>query len=212
MQVSPLICLVAATLMEAEPFIKILEMTEIEKKPFPIFRGKDHLIGISGIGKANAAMCTAYCCIKYLPGCILNTGAAGAVDETREVGSIFQIKKTIEPDRPHLRTNTPWVQTPDIIEGFEKAILATQDKPIHDVETFMELSSLADLADMEGAAVLQAAKRFNTKCLLFKFVSDTPIHAGEGLIIENIKKHITAFCEYVSGNVIQDLVNKKAAL
>lgn len=209
---SPLICLVAATLMEAEPFIKILNMTEIEKRPFPIFRGKEVMLGVSGIGKANAAMCTAYCCIKYQPGCILNAGAAGAVDETREVGTIFQIEKIIEPDRPHLRKNTPWVQTPDTIDGFECATLATQDKPVHDVETFKELSAVADLVDMEGAAVLQAAKRFNTGCYLFKFVSDTPLHAGHGLIIENIKKHIAAFCEYVSGNVIQGLKNNKNTL
>ena len=113
-----LICLIAASFMEAEPYIKILEMQEIENRPFLIFKGKEIMLGISGIGKANAAMCTAYCCMKYQPGCILNAGAAGAVDDTYQVGSIFQINKTIEPDRPHLRTNTPWVQTPDTIEGF----------------------------------------------------------------------------------------------
>jgi nucleoside phosphorylase len=198
--------------MEAEPFIRILDMKEIEKRPFFIFEGKEIILGISGIGKANAVMCTVYCCMKYQPKIILNAGAAGAVDETHEVGSIFQIKKTIEPDRPHLRSNTPWVQTPNTIDGFENAALATQDKPIHDVETFKELSAVADLVDMEGAAVLQAAKRFNKKCLLFKFVSDSPLHAGQGQIIENIKMHIAAFCEYVSGNVIQGLENKRDPL
>ncbi len=131
MRKSPLICLVAATLMEAEPFIKILDMKETETRPFFIFKGKEIMLGISAIGKANAAMCTAYCCMKYQPEIILNAGAAGAVDDTREVGTIFQIKKIIEPDRPHLRSNTPWVQTPDTMEGFENAVLATQDKPIH---------------------------------------------------------------------------------
>ncbi len=207
MLASNLICLITATLMEAEPFIRIYDMEEVEKRPFNIFRGRDILLCVTGIGKANAAMGSAYCCMKYNPEIILNAGAAGAVDETREVGSIFQIEKTIEPDRPHLRSNTPWIQTPDIIEGFENAILATQDKPIHDVEEFKKLSEVADLADMEGAAVLQAAKRFNIKCLLFKFVSDTPLHAGQGLIVENIKKHITPFSEYVAHNVIQGFEN-----
>lgn len=212
MHENPLICLVAATIMEADPFIRILDMKEIENRPFFIFKGKEIMLGVSGIGKANAAMCTAYCCIKHQPIIFINAGAAGAVDETREVGAIFQIKKTIEPDRPHLRSNTPWVQTPDTIEGFECATLATQDKPIHDVDAFKELSAIADLVDMEGAAVLQAAKRFAKKCHLFKFVSDTPLHAGQGLIIENIKKHITPFCEYVSSNVIQGLKNNRDTL
>ena len=201
----PYLCLIAATLMEAEPFIKILDMKEIEKKPFSIFEGKDILLVISGIGKANAATGTAYCCIKYQPVCILNAGAAGAVDESYKVGSIFQIEKTIEPDRPHLRSNKPWVQTPDTLEGFNNAVLATQDKPINNLETFKELSNLADLVDMEGASVLQAAGRFNTRCYLFKFVSDTPLHAGKGLIVDNIKAHIEPFCEFAAGSVIPSI-------
>jgi adenosylhomocysteine nucleosidase len=203
-----LICLIAASFMEAEPYIKILDMEEIENRPFLIFKGKEIILGVSGIGKANAAMCTAYCCMKYQPGCIINAGAAGAVDDTYQVGNVFQIKKTIEPDRPHLRTNMPWVQTPDTIDGFVTAILATQDKPIHDVEIFKGLSDIANLVDMEGASILQAARRFNTRCLLFKFVSDTPLHAGKSMIVENIRKNIIPFCEYVTGSVIPLLANR----
>ena len=200
-----LACLIAATLMEAEPFIKIFDMKEIENKPFSIYEGKNILLGISGIGKANAAMGTGYCCEKYQPMYILNAGAAGAVDETYRVGSIYQIKKTIEPDRPHLKSNTPWVQTPDTLEGFNNAVLATQDKAINDIDTFSDLSSVADLVDMEGASVLQAAKRFDTKSLLFKFVSDTPLHAGKGFIVENIKEHVGSFCEFIAGSVIPSI-------
>lgn len=201
----PLICLIAATLMEAEPFIKIFDMREIENIPFSIYEGKNILLGISGIGKANAAMGTAYCCMMCQPACILNTGAAGAVDESYPVGSVFQIGKTIEPDRPHLRSNKSWIQTPDTLEGFNNAVLATQDKPVGDIEAFKEISMVADLVDMEGASVLQAAKRFNTKCLLFKFVSDTPLHAGKGLIIENIKENIEPFCGFVADSVIPSI-------
>ena len=199
---SPL-CLITATHMEAEPFIKIFDMRETGKKPFNIYEGKDILLGISGIGKANAAMGTAYCCMKFQPAFILNAGAAGAVDESYQVGSIYQIEKTIEPDRPHLRSNKPWIQTPDTLEGFNNAVLATQDKPINDIETFKELSDIADLVDMEGASVLQTAKRFNTGCYLFKFVSDTPLHAGKGLIVENIKEHIEPFCDFIATSLIQ---------
>ena len=198
------ICIISATLMEADPLIKILDLKQTEKKPFNIFENteKNILLGISGIGKANAAMYTAFCCIKYQPDIILNTGAAGAVDESNEVGAVFQIEKVIEPDRPHLRSNTPMIQTPSTLEGFNNAVLATQDKPINDIETFKELSSVADLVDMEGASVLQTAKKFNTDCLLFKFISDTPLHAGKGMIIYNIKEHIGSFGEFISSSVI----------
>jgi adenosylhomocysteine nucleosidase len=202
MQNRTLTCLISATLIEAGPFIKIFNMKEFEKKPFLLYEGKDILLCIAGIGKANAAMSTTYCCMKYQPMCVINTGAAGAVDEGYQVGSIFQIDKAVEPDRPHLRSNTPWVQTPDTLDGFRNAVLATQDRPVNDIEAFLELSAAADLVDMEGASVLQAARRFNTKCFLFKFVSDTPLHAGKGLIVDNIKEHVGSFCEFIAGSVI----------
>jgi adenosylhomocysteine nucleosidase len=205
----PLICIVSATLMEADPLIKILDLKQIEKKPFNIHANEERgiLLGISGIGKAYAAMGTAFCCTKYRPDIVLNTGAAGAVDESRKVGAVFQIKKTIEPDRPHLRSNTPMIQTPTTLDGFNSAVLATQDKPIIDTETFKELSSIADLVDMEGASVLQTAKKFNTECLLFKFVSDTPLHAGKGMIVDNIKEHVGSFGEFVSSSVIPAIIS-----
>lgn len=204
---SPVICMIAATLMEAEPCIKSLNMEQAGEKPFKVYRKENIFLVLCGIGKANAAMGTAYCCMKYHPDCIINAGAAGSVDEACEVGKIFQIEKTIEPDRPHLRSNTPWVQIPDTLEGFDNAVLATQDKPVNDTDLFRELSSSADLVDMEGASVLQASKRFGTKCFLFKFVSDTPEHAGRGLIIENIRENIDMFCGFVTGAVIPRVEN-----
>ena len=205
MQRHPVICLIAATLMEAERYIKLFNMGQVEKKPFTIYMADDIVLAICGIGKANAAMATAYCCIKYQPGCVLNAGAAGAVDKDCEVGEIFQVERTIEPDRPHLRTGTPWVQVSDTLDGFDNAVLATQDKSVSDMETFDKLSAITDLVDMEGASILQAARRFDTKCLLFKFVSDTPLHAGKGLIVENIKKHINPFCDFIASSIIPSI-------
>ena len=85
MKKRPVTCLIAATLFEAEPYIKSLKMEQIEKEPFDIYRAKDKLLVICGIGKANAAMGTTYCCTKYQPDLIINAGAAGAVDEKCDV-------------------------------------------------------------------------------------------------------------------------------
>lgn len=205
MQRHPVICLITATLMEAERYIKVFNMGQLEKAPFAIYMADDIILAICGIGKANAAMAAAYCCIKYQPGCVINAGAAGAVDKECEIGTIFQVERTIEPDRPHLKTGTPWVQVSDTLDGFDNAVLATQDKPVGDIETFNELSAITDLVDMEGASILQAARRFDTKCLLFKFVSDTPLQAGKGLIVGNIKKHINPFCDFIAASVIPSI-------
>lgn len=202
MKRTPFICMVIATIMEAEPFINLLGLEETGDQPFPVYKGDDVLLIISGIGKANAAMATTYACSMLKPEWILNLGAAGATDVSRVLGSIYQIEKILEPDRPHLRTNTPYIQVPDLLPGFPTSVLATQDKAVTTIEDFREIAQIADLVDMEGASVLQAGKRFDTKCLLFKFVSDTPEHAGQGQIIEQIKDYRDPFCKFIIDSVI----------
>ena len=74
-----------------------------------------------------------------------------------------------------------------------------------DIRTFREISAYADLVDMEGASVIQAAKKFNKKSFLFKFVSDTPANAGEGQIMEQIKIYRDPFCDFIVDSVIHRL-------
>lgn len=197
-----------ATKVEAEPFIRGMVMREIETKPFPVYRGEDVIMAISGIGKVNAAMATTYACLRFDPIRILNLGSAGSVHDSAELGSIHNIEKTVEPDRIHLQTNSPYMQYPDSMDAFDKAILATQDKAIIDAEEFRKIASVADLVDMEGASVVQASQRFDKKCLLFKFVTDRPEHAGQGkIIIEYIKKFRWPFGDYILNSVIPVIRN-----
>ena len=202
------ICLITATKMEAEPFIEGLSMLEIEARPFRVYRGDDTCLIISGIGKVNAAIATVYACLKYDPAWILNLGAAGAVQDSEELGRVYNIQKTVEPDRIHLQKNSPYIQYPDILNGFDKATLATQDQAIIDVNGFREIAAFADLVDMEGASVVHASQRFDKKCLLFKFVTDTPEHAGQGkIIMENIKNLRGPFSDFILNSVIPIIKN-----
>ncbi len=195
--------IIMATGLEAGPFIKAFRMPEIEDRPFMVYGCGEMILAISGIGKANASMATAYICTKFDPEWIVNLGAAGATRESWGLGSIYHIEKVVEPDRPHPGSGTPYVQTPDVMPGFQKAVLATQDKAVDDIETFRRIAHLADLVDMEGASVVQTSRRFGKRCLLFKFISDTPVHAGKGeLIIEHIKNYGASFCEFISSSVI----------
>ncbi|MBN1627013.1 MAG: 5'-methylthioadenosine/S-adenosylhomocysteine nucleosidase [Deltaproteobacteria bacterium] len=197
--------IIIATPMEADPFINGLGLKEVNSRPFPVYAGGDILLAVSGIGKVNAALATAYACMRHDPACILNLGAAGAVQDSEKLGSIYNITKTVEPDRIHLRTNSPYVQHPDTLSGFDKATLATQDKAINDADIFRSIASYADLVDMEGAAVVQASRRFGRKCLLFKFVSDTPLHAGQPEIISYIKRYREPFSEAIISSAIPAL-------
>ncbi len=202
MEKDPLIALVMATMVEAKPFVRGMDLKELEKKPFPVFKNDNSILVVSGIGKANAAMATAYCCQEFKPSCICNLGAAGASGLSQPLGEIYHIDKIIEYDRPKLTSDELTVQQPDILDRFPTATLSTSDRAIIDPKERKEISVFSDLMDMEGASVVQACRIFETKCYVFKFVSDTPEHTEDGDIIKNIRSYRTPFCDFFLRSVL----------
>ncbi len=195
-------CLVMATIIEAKPFIDGLSLIPISEKPFPVYKNNNYILIISGIGKTNAAIACAYFCLTVSICRIINLGAAGATSTNCFLGEIFHITEAIEPERPHWKTKTPYVHKPDILEGFSCAKIATSDHPVIDRKERKKISLTADLVDMESASVIQTCKKFNTRCYLFKFVSDTPEHIKNADIVKNIEKHRTAFFDFFRQSVV----------
>jgi adenosylhomocysteine nucleosidase len=178
-----------ATMTEAKPLIGGLSLVETQGAPFRVFRDSRVVLTITGIGKVNAAMACASLIQGFHPGLLCNIGAAGALDDARPLGSLYHINRIIEPDRPDLETGVFVEHVPDVLAGFPMASLATQDRPLRRPEERAGVVGFADLIDMEGAAIVQAARNFGVRCFVFKFVSDTPDHAVRSAIIENIRKH-----------------------
>jgi adenosylhomocysteine nucleosidase len=197
--------LIFATRLEAEPFIKSMGAVQFATAPVPLFHKGDMILAISGIGKANAAITTTYCCTTFSVAYVLNLGCAGGASERCEKGDIFLISKVIEPDRPNLRSGRPYVHIPSALPGFAEATLATQDKPVITLEERKSLSVLAELADMEAAAVVQAARRFNVSVLVFKFISDTVSDEASTDIIPYVQEYGTEFCRFILEAVIPRL-------
>jgi adenosylhomocysteine nucleosidase len=200
---NPLAAFIMATMLEAKPFVAGMSMEEIEKKPFAIFRHDNIVLAISGIGKANAAIATAFCCQRFNPAAVCNLGAAGAADFSHPLGGAFHVTKIIEHDRPELSSQRPTIHQPDVLDGFKTATLSTSDRAILDPEERRQVSRDAELMDMEGASVAQACKMFGTKCYVFKFVSDTPDHTEDKDIIKNIRQYRTPFYEFITRSVIR---------
>jgi len=204
-----LIGLLIATLLEAQPFIEKLLLKEYEKKPFEVYGNEHFVLIISGIGKANAAMSCAYLLLRYAPDCVCNLGAAGAADRSVPLKAICQISKIIEPDRPVLGSGTFHEHIPDLLEGFPFASLATQDKPSVTSAERGQLALKAQLADMEGASVVQTCRRFGTDCYVFKFVSDTP---DDHCIVKNIRQYRDDFCLFFCESVLPALQQRLYSL
>ena len=197
-----MICLIMATMLEAKPFVMGMSLKKLEDKPFKIY-GRDGLIlALSGVGKTNAAVTTAYCCHKFHPRSVCNVGAAGAAGFLYGLGEIFHVYELIEYDRPAMETGLPQKQRPDTLKGFPTARLATQDRAIVSPDQRKEISAHADLVDMEGASIVQACRLLSTKCVLFKFVSDTPNHITGEEIVSNIRQYREPFYEFVLQSVL----------
>jgi adenosylhomocysteine nucleosidase len=198
----PLIAIIVATHLEAKPFVDIFGLNQTVKTPCPLYGRGRLILATSGIGKTNAALATTYCCSMFQPSWILNLGAAGATDSRCGLGGIFHVVRVLEPDRPHLRSSTPYAHVPDTLPGFNEATLATQDRPVINAEDRGHVSAYASLVDMEGAAVVQTAHRFGVRCALFKFVSDTPDDIDPSPVIDFIRDYGKHFSRFVAERVV----------
>jgi nucleoside phosphorylase len=118
----------------------------------------------------------------------------------------------MEYDRPELITGNPAIHEPHILDGFQTATLSTSDRAILDPVERKEISLNADLIDMEGASVVQACRIFETRCYLFKFVSDTPDHTEDSDVIKNIKLYRTPFYGFFQSSVIPVLLDGLALM
>ena len=197
--------IIMATRLEAAPFVEALGLEEVRKGRMLLFEGEGIVLQISGIGKTNAAIATTYCCTTVQPRWIVNLGAAGAAKTSLRIGEIFHITSVVEYDRPLFSREGPHIHHPHVLPGYREATLATQDRPVITPGLRAEVAPFADLVDMEGAAVVQAALRFETPCVLFKFVSDTPALPGVADLMQSIGRHGTDFCRFVLESVMPAL-------
>jgi adenosylhomocysteine nucleosidase len=191
-----------ATRMEAEPFINGLQLEKVENDFFHVYQSDDMTLVISGVGKMNATMATTFMLTTFSPEKILNLGAAGSLGD-EEIGVVFQVESIVEADRPlRHRNNKPRMYTPQTVDGFTNAVLATRDIPVLDPDERKEVALLADLIDMEGCAVAHVCKRFNTPCYLFKFVTDNIQQPDSSHIVENIEQHKESFFNYCAEKIL----------
>ncbi|MCU0845285.1 MAG: hypothetical protein MUC76_10205 [Spirochaetes bacterium] len=195
--------IVMATMIEAGPLIDSLGLSATEEGPVRVFSADGFpVLAVSGIGKVSAALAAQYLILNYGAGAIFNIGAAGATGNAMRTGDIYHIDSIIEPDRPRIMNRSQRSSTPDTLDGFRKAILATLDRPLVTAAERASVAARADLVDMEGAAVLQACRLFKARCYLFKMVSDTPEHESDTQIVENIRRLAAPLAEFFVQKVL----------
>lgn len=174
--------------------------------------GKDVVLVVCGVGKVNAALGVALAVHKFGAEKILNFGVAGGLNRKTELCKVYSIAKAVQFDFDLTQLNgtkmgtldeyeTNYLPLSDLgLDQFQKRNLGTADRFNDSPADFLLLTNelKADIRDMEGCAIVQAATKMQLPVYAFKAISDV---AGSGSTTEQYLK-----------NKNEALKNLKAAL
>ena len=167
--------------------------------------GKDVVIVRSGIGKVNAAACTQILVNKFDVDVLINTGVAGSLDATIDIGDIVISTDLVEHDMDVSALGDPVGQVPRMDtfsfpadpELIEKAVAANKeanpelqtftgrivswDQFISSKEVKEKLINVFQgrCAEMEGAAIAHVAYLNKVPCVIIRAISDKADNSAE---------------------------------
>lgn len=189
-----MIGIVIATDLEAAPFLAWSSWQSVSEFPFKVFKGETKsgnapmILIVSGMGKVAAAVATHLLICRYGVEEIINPGICGALRDASgyDVGMIFRICDAIEGDRQEGARAIKYEKCASgRFEGLPQARLVTCDRPVFDAKWKTALSSLGDLVDMEGAAIVRVANMFALPCCLIKGITDRAEDGDRQVLIKN---------------------------
>ncbi len=186
-----------ASLKEA---MEIQEMAEYASMNFckGTLCGKDVVIVKSGIGKVNAAVCAQVLVDKYEVDILINTGVAGSLDASIDIGDIVISTDAVQHDVDATTFGDPVGQVPNMdVFAFpadqtlvEKA-KAANEKVNPEIQTFVGRVASGDqfvadqkvkdrivnhfgalCTEMEGASIAHAAYLNKVSCVIIRAISD----------------------------------------
>jgi len=204
---------VYATRQEAEPFLTRIAAVSIDASPFPLYRVADKIhpgciAAVSGMGKVAAAMAAAHLVLQYRVDVLVNAGLCGRLTQEKDwsVGDLLRVDSAVEGDCDRFGQPEPsHACAPGWFEALEPARLVTCDRPVFGDTLRKQLAAVADLADMEGAAVARVAHCYGIPCAMLKGISDCADETGR----QNISRHIGSVSERIANTLIRELQRKK---
>ncbi|HLQ73336.1 MAG TPA: 5'-methylthioadenosine/S-adenosylhomocysteine nucleosidase [Bacillota bacterium] len=157
---------------------------------------KDVVLLKSGIGKVNAAIATTILHERYSPDAVINTGSAGGLDETCNVGDVVIASYVIHHDVDVTAFNYDFGQVPGMPTRFladeqlnkiiEKIVInhdtvahigaiATGDSFMNNkdqVAKVMKHFPSTTAVEMEAASIAQVCHRYETPFVMIRALSD----------------------------------------
>ncbi len=182
---------VAAMQYEADLLLDDMEIAACETHcGKPVYTGKAYgkeiALVVCGVGKVNAAIGAQMLIDLYHAAVLINFGIAGGIRKNTEIAAVYQISKAVQYDFDLSKVNGTRIGTLDEFkENFlplatlpEEVLplraLATGDRFSDDPDDFFLIRDYmdADIRDMEGGAVAQAAVHAGVPCYEWKSISD----------------------------------------
>ena len=156
--------------------------------------GKDVAVCVCGVGKVNAALGAQILISKFDAEILLNFGVAGGLNKTTELCKVYQIEAAVQFDFDLVELNgtkmgtlneyqEPFLSLECLALPYEKRKLGTADRFNDSLADYKLLTEelQADIRDMEGGAIVQAAHAASLPVYSIKAISDI---AGSGSTTE----------------------------
>ena len=176
--------------------MKIQSSLTISGKPVFVgsYCGKDVVVCVCGVGKVNAALGAQLLVSKYNVSKLLNFGVAGGLNQGVALCGVYQIGAAVQFDFDLTQLNGTKMGTLDeYTENYLSLNLLNTDFPVKKLGTADRFNDSpadykllteelrADIRDMEGAAIVQAAYAAKLPVYSIKAISDL---AGSGSTTE----------------------------
>jgi len=167
-----------ATHREAAPFLELSQAIQVGRSPIEIYQVPENplvLTAVSGMGKVAAAVTCQAMIREYGIQEILNAGACGALQSGAnfEPGRLLCVTSAVEGDHEVMgRLLEPRISDGRMDWDLPAARLVTTDCAVFDFQRRKALAAIADLVDMEGAAIARVAAMYDTPWTMIKGVTD----------------------------------------
>ena len=160
--------------------------------------GKHMVLALSGIGKVNAAVSTAWLIHQFEPDCVINTGSAGGLGKGLKVGDVVVGTEIAHHDVDVTAFGYVWGQVPqlpavfvsdgllvgkakqaaEVFEGaaVEQGLIVSGDRFVHSSEGVAEIHKHfpeVKAVEMEAAAIAQTCHQLETPFVIIRAVSDS---------------------------------------
>lgn len=190
--------------------------------------GKRLVLVLSGIGKVNAAISTAWVIHQFAPECVINTGSAGGLGGSLTVGDVVIGERVAHHDVDVTAFGYTWGQVPQQPAVFEsdaaliqvadeaarvfdgatvsRGLIVSGDQFVHSSERIATIRShFADVqaVEMEAAAIAQACHQLNTPFVVIRAISDSADEKADISFEEFLKVAAAS-----SAKMVMDIVAK----